>query len=105
MRSAMRYEQWDSMFDGLTPRRKEHRETWVTAHHADYLFKISESGDGTPLICLEPRNGNLPALENSVFGFELREGTTMAEATAFAAVLNKNIVYVFHSVFSDTPVA
>jgi len=56
-----------------------------------YLFRVSEFGDGTPWIYWEPRDGELSALEGCIMGFQLRPGTSLAEAEAFARSLNGTI--------------
>jgi hypothetical protein len=58
---------------------------------ADVRFKVCEFGDGTPYLCpLEggPKNNKVFNADN-LFAIHLKDGTTMQEAEALAAHLNK----------------
>lgn len=59
---------------------------------ADYLFKVSQYGDGTPWIFLELRRSpNLPALGDGFLGLDLRPGTSFQEAKRIADFLNDHV--------------
>lgn len=77
--------------------------TWSKTERADYLFKVSEYGDGTPFISMEPRGSGLRICEEGQILFDLKPDTTIEQAEEFAKLLNKNIEHVGFTAFSDRP--
>jgi hypothetical protein len=56
----------------------------------DYLFKVSEYGDGTPWISLEARRGD-HELARVLIGFDLVPGADIRKAEVVARYLNDNL--------------
>lgn len=62
-----------------------------------YVFTVKEFGDGTPWIALEPYDGNLSCLGDSLLGFDLKAGTDIRKAQEIASLLNRSITTVVHT--------
>ena len=77
--------------------------TQARTEHGDYLFKVSEYGDGTFWVSTEPRNKGVPMLRSALLGFGLPEGTTMKRAREIANFLNINLTDVSITIFDDHP--
>ena len=58
--------------------------TRSTTQRARYVFTVKEFGDGTPWIVMERSGEGLDVLKNGVFGFELKEGTSLEDAETLA---------------------
>ena len=75
--------------------------TKSTTERKSYHFKITEFGDGTPWIMLEPRDGNLAPFKNGFLGFDFREGITFEEAKEFARLMNEYLGDTAYTQFTD----
>ncbi|CAG0935068.1 hypothetical protein TFLX_03893 [Thermoflexales bacterium] len=56
----------------------------------NFLFKVSEYGDGTPFIVLESRQSQ-KELEKILVGFDLPNDTSLDRAKEIAHYLNQNL--------------
>jgi hypothetical protein len=54
-------------------------------------FTVKEYGDGTLFIMVETRDGNLAMLQFGDLYFDLRDGTTLAQAQEISKELNDKI--------------
>ncbi len=66
---------------------------------AEYVFRVKESGDGTPWIVLEPRRANLAILGDGFLGLELTRGIEFKKAEEIARYLNEHIESVSYTGF------
>ncbi len=74
--------------------------TRSTTQRARYVFAVKEFGDGTPWIVLERSGKGLDVLENGVFGFELKEGTSLQEAETLARLIDRSVTNVSYTSFA-----
>jgi len=66
---------------------------------AEFVFAVKESGDGTPWIMCDPREGGLKALGDGFLGLRLREGTDIKQAEEIASYLNDQIDAISYTKF------
>lgn len=61
--------------------------------HADVVFALKESADGTPWIMLEPRGPGLPVLKagDAHLGLTFREGVSFKEAESLTAEMQSRL--------------
>ncbi len=64
--------------------------TTSRTERGDFLFKVSESADGTPWISLEPRT-SIPEFRKVLVGFDLKPGADIHHAENVARYLNDNL--------------
>ncbi len=77
--------------------------TQARTERGDFVFKVSEFGDGTPWIITEPRRRTMPVLDDAFIGFDLPPGTTHQRAREIADFMNKNLVGISMTIFDTHP--
>jgi len=73
--------------------------TQSTTQRAQYVFAVKEFGDGTPWIVLERSGKGLDVLGNGVFGFELKENTSLRDAERLAELLRDSVTVACYTSF------
>ncbi len=73
--------------------------TQSTTQRAQYVFAVKEFGDGTPWIVLERSGKGLDVLGNGVFGFELKENTSLRDAERLAELLRDSVTVASYTSF------
>lgn len=58
---------------------------------AKYQAKIKQFASGDPFIVLEPSDGNIPALEETLVALDLKPGTTPEEAREVERVFDQYV--------------
>jgi hypothetical protein len=67
---------------------------------ARYQFKVTTSSEGTPWIATDAVDDQLRCFKDGCIGFDLKAGTTAAEAERLAEILNERVTtlsYTFKS--------
>ena len=77
------------------------KKTEARTERGDFLFRVSEFGDGTPWISTEPRDGGMPFLDHALLGFDLPKGTSLQKAEQIAEFMNKNLGNVSVTIFGE----
>ena len=69
--------------------------TETKTERSNCRFTVQQAGDGKPLLVVQLYQETIPALRQTVCGFDLLGGTRVEEARKLAAELNEHVLDMF----------